>query len=86
MRTMGVTAGASEPARAIWRRLSMYWRQSRKALASHGLCSISNTTPSYFEVPNASAVSMSAGENAANAGFPSSSARMTPLRRIISVM
>ena len=27
----------------------MYCRQSRSRLPSHGLCSISNTTPSYFE-------------------------------------
>ena len=49
MRTIGVTAGASEPAFTICARLSMYCRQSRSARPSHGLCSISNTTPSNFE-------------------------------------
>ncbi len=38
---MGVTEGAGELDLAIWPRLSMYWRLSRSARMSHGLCSIS---------------------------------------------
>ena len=86
MRTIGVTAGTTEPAFAIWARLSMYCRQSRSARPSHGLCSISNTQPSNFDVLIASAESISAGVNAVNACWPCSSARMTPFRRGMSAM
>ena len=50
MRTIGVTAARPSRALAICARLSMYCRQSRSSRPSHGLCSISNTQPSYLEV------------------------------------
>src|SRR5215216_793533 len=81
MRAIGVTAGLSEPDCAISRRFSMYWRQSRKPLMSYGLCSISNTTPSYLALASALADSTSVGVNAVNACRPCSSARMMPLSR-----
>src|SRR5580704_16932297 len=84
IRTIGVTPGASEPEVAICRRLSMYCRPSRSARGSQKLCSISNTTPSYFETLSANAASISAGENVVKAGSPASSARITPLRCGIS--
>ena len=70
MRTIGVTAGASEPPFAICPRLSMYCSESRSARPSHGLCSISNTTPSNFDALIAIAESISAGEKAVKAGWP----------------
>src|SRR6185312_7918268 len=76
--------GATDPDLAIWPRLSMYCRLSRNARMSHGLCSISNTTPSYLAVVMAIAVSGSAWQNDVNAGLPDSSALMTPLRRGMS--
>jgi hypothetical protein len=86
MRTIGVTPGAGEPACTIWRRLSMYCRQSRSARPSHALCSISNTMPSYLDVLYAIADSTSALVNVVKLGCPCSSARITPLRRGISAM
>src|SRR5262245_24200276 len=86
MRTIGVTAGASEPDCTSWRRFSMNWSDSRSARASQGLCSISNTTPSYFETLMASAESTSAGAKAVKVACPCSSARMMPLRRGSSLM
>src|SRR5215469_8253162 len=64
----------------------MYWKQSRKLRPFQKLCSISNTTPSYFEVLMDSAELISAGENAVKVGFPCSSARITPFRRGRSAM
>src|SRR5262245_52349744 len=86
MRTMGVTGGATEADLAICPRLSMYCKLSRNALMSHGLCSISNTMPSYLAVAIAMAVSGSAWQNDVNAGLPDSRARITPLRRGMSAM
>ena len=71
----------AEAALAICARLSMYCRQSRSVRLSHGLCSISNTQPSNFEVLIASAESISAGAKHVNACCPDSSARMTQFRR-----
>ena len=86
MRTIGVTAGASEPLFAICPRFSMYCSESRSARPSQGLCSISNTTPSNFDALIAIAESVSAGEKAVKAGWPASSARMMPLSRGSSAM
>src|SRR5579871_2026964 len=85
-RTIGVTPGTTEAALAIWARLSMYCRQSRSSRPSHGLCSISNTQPSYFEVASAIAVLSSAGAKHVSACCPASSARMTPLSRGLSAI
>ena len=63
MRTIGVTGG-TRPALAICARLSMYCRQSRSRPESHGLCSISNTQPSYFEALIAIAESTCGGRKA----------------------
>src|SRR5712691_6068038 len=82
MRTNGVTAGATEPALAICAGLRRYCRASWSAFGSQGLCSISNTTPSYGDVLKAMAVVRSALANEANAGLPLSQARITPLRRL----
>src|SRR5580658_5300804 len=84
MRTIGVTAGAMDPDEAICLRFSMYCRQSRSALMSYGLCSISNTTPSYGAVLMVRALPTSPGEKVTNAGLPDASARMAPFRRGIS--
>src|SRR6185295_10912885 len=86
MRTIGVTAGATEPDFAIWPRLSMYCRLSRSARMSHGLCSISYTMPSYLAVAIAIAVSGSAWQNEVNEGLPDSRALITLLRRGSSTM
>src|SRR5437763_14326419 len=86
MRTIGVTAGATEADLAICPRLSMYCRLSRKARISQGLCSISYTMPSYFAVLMAIAVSGSAWQKDVNAGLPLSKARITPFNRAISAM
>src|SRR5689334_11512246 len=80
MRTIGVTGG-TRPALAIWARLSMYCRQSRSRPLSQGLCSISNTQPSYFEALIAIAESVWAGAKQVSACWPASRARMTLLRR-----
>src|ERR1051326_3926076 len=85
-RTIGVTLGTTDAALAIWARLSMYCRQSRNSRPSHGLCSISNTQPSYFEVASEIAVLSSAGAKHVSACCPASSARMTPLSRGISAI
>ena len=85
MRTIGVTGG-TRPALAIWARLSMYCRQSRSRPESHGLCSISNTQPSYFDALNAIAESTCAGAKQVSACWPASSARMMLLRRGSSAM
>ena len=85
MRTIGVTGGTS-PALAICARLSMYCRQSRNSRPSHGLCSISNTQPSNFDVLMASAELISAGAKQVSACWPASSARMTLFRRGRSAM
>ena len=77
----GVTPGATEPALAIWARLSMYCRQSRNSRPSHGWCSISNTQPSNFEALMPIAALISAGEKHVSACWPASSARMTLLSR-----
>src|ERR1041384_4465845 len=84
MRTNGVTAGAIEPEVAICRRFSMYCRQSRSALMSYGLCSISNTTPSYGAPEMVSALLISPLVKGTNAGLPDSSALIAPLRRGMS--
>src|ERR1700722_9012118 len=81
MRTIGVTPGTRDAALAICARLSMYCRQSRNSLPSHGLCSISNTQPSNLDVLIATALLISAGAKQVSACWPASSARMTPLRR-----
>src|SRR5580704_1505676 len=86
MRTNGVTAGAMLPEFAIWRRFSMYCMQSRNALMSYGLCSISNTTPSYGALEMVSALLISPGEKGTNAGLPDSSALIAPLRRGMSAI
>src|SRR5215510_11823856 len=86
MRTIGVTAGATEPERAIWPRLSMYCMLSRSARMSHGLCSISYTMPSYLAVAIAIALSGSAWQNDVNVGLPDSRALITLLRRGSSAM
>ena len=69
MRTIGVTGGTS-PALAICARLSMYCRQSRSRPESHGLCSISNTQPSYFDALMAVAESTWAGAKQVSACCP----------------
>src|ERR1700704_6639203 len=84
MRTNGVTAGAMLPDPAICRRFSMYSMQSRSALMSYGLCSISNTTPSYGAPEMVSALLISPLVNGTNAGLPDSSALIAPLRRGMS--
>src|SRR6476659_3007391 len=84
--TNGVTAGAIEPELAIWRRFSMYCMQSRSALMSYGLCSISNTTPSYGAPEIVSALLISPLVNGTNAGLPDSSALIAPLRRGMSAI
>src|SRR6266700_6691131 len=86
MRTNGVTVGATEPDLAIFSRLRRYCRASCSALGSQGLCSISNTTPSYGDVLKAMAVARSALANEAKAGLPLSQARITPLRRLALVI
>ena len=86
MRTNGVTAGAILPDVAIWRRLSMYCMQSRSALMSYGLCSISNTTPSYGALEMVSALLISPGENGTKVGLPDSSALIAPFRRGMSAI
>src|SRR5262249_24849490 len=80
MRTSGVTGGTS-PALAICARLSMYCRQSRSRPESHGLCSISNTQPSYFDALIAIAESTWAGAKQVSACWPPSRARMMLLKR-----
>src|SRR4029079_5470438 len=80
MRTIGVTGGTS-PALAICARLSMYCRQSRSRPESHGLCSISNTQPSYLDALRAVAESTWAGAKHVSACCPPSSALMTLFRR-----
>src|SRR5262245_56018813 len=79
MRTIGVTGG-TRPALAICARLSMYCRQSRRRPESHGLCSISNTQPSYFDALMPTAESTWAGAKQVSACWPASSARMTLFR------
>src|SRR5436190_1342444 len=64
----------------------MYCKLSRNPLMSQGLCSISNTIPSYLAVAIAMAVSASAWQNDVNACLPDSKARITPLRRGMSAM
>src|SRR4051812_48381843 len=86
MGTIGATVGTIEPDLTICPRLSMYCKQSRRRNPSHGLCSISYTTPSNFEVLLAIAESISAGENEVRATCPASSALMTLLRRGISAI
>ena len=86
IRTNGVTAGAILPDVAICRRLSMYCMQSRSALMSYGLCSISNTTPSNAAPPIVNALLISALVNGANAGLPDSRALITPFRRGMSIV
>src|SRR6476469_3179723 len=85
MRTIGVTGG-TRPALAIWARLSMYCKQSRSRPESQGLCSISNTQPSYFDALSAVAESTCAGAKQVSACWPASRARMTLLRRCRSAM
>src|SRR5262245_53614934 len=80
MRTIGVTGGTS-PALAICARLSMYCRQSRSLPESHGLCSISNTQPSYLDALRAMAESTWAGAKHVSACCPPSSALITLFRR-----
>src|SRR3954452_20224601 len=80
MRTSGVTGG-TRPALATWARLSMYCRQSRSRPLSQGLCSISNTQPSYFDWLIPMAESTWAGAKQVSACWPASRARMTLLRR-----
>src|ERR1700760_1034787 len=80
MRTIGVTGGTS-PALAICARFSMYCRQSRSRPLSQGLCSISNTQPSYFDWLIPTAESVWAGAKQVSACWPASRARMTLLRR-----
>jgi hypothetical protein len=86
MRTKGVTAGAMLPDVAICRRFSMYCMQSLSALMSYGLCSISNTTPSYGADEMVSALLTSPGENGTKAGLPDSSALIAPFRRGMSMV
>src|SRR5205085_12346903 len=78
MRTIGVTAGASVADDTICWRFSMYCRQSRRVLMSYPLCSISNTTPSYFSVATACALPVSPGWKHTNVLLPASSARLVP--------
>src|SRR3954447_25578286 len=85
MRTSGLTGG-TRPALAICARLSIYCRQSRNRPLSHGLCSISNTQPSYFEALIAIAESTCAGAKQVSACWPASRARMMLLRRGSSAM
>src|SRR5579883_1313951 len=86
MRTIGVTAGASEPPVTSCRRLSMYCMASRSWRGSQKLCSISKTTPSNFDWLSATAGSISAGEKHVKAVWPLSKALMTWLRRGSSAM
>src|SRR6185312_7173816 len=86
MRTNGVTAGAMLPDVAICRRFSMYCMQSRSALMSYGLCSISTTTPSNAVVLMLTALPISGPVNGTKVGLPDSSALIAPLRRGISMV
>src|SRR3990172_13062067 len=83
---MGVTAGARVPAFTICFRSSMYCRQSRSPRMSYGLCSISNTTPSYGAALMACAALISGTEKVTKAGLPCSRALIAPFRRGVSAM
>ncbi len=84
IRTKGATRGVSVPPSRICWRFSMYCKQSRSVRMSYGLCSISNTQPSYWLALMAMAFSMLAGVKGTNTGLPSASSLMTGLRRGIS--
>ncbi len=53
---------------------------------SYGLCSISNTTPSYGAPAMVSALLISPLANGTNAGLPDSSALIAPFRRGMSAI
>jgi hypothetical protein len=59
----------------------MYCRQSRSSRPSHGLCSISNTQASNFDVLMAIAEPISAGAKHVSECWPASRARMMLFRR-----
>ncbi len=61
---MVVLPRVAEVLRQICRRLNMYCRQSRRLLMSYGLCSASNTMPSYDAADSAMALSIVGGEKA----------------------
>jgi len=84
MRTIGVTAGESDCRSNSWRRFSMYCRQSRSPRMSYGLCSASNTTPSYLAVASSMALSIAGGEKTVMGICRWSSRRMMLFRRGVS--
>src|ERR1700721_1527051 len=81
---MGVTPGATQPDIAICLRLRRYCRESCKVRTSQGLCSISNTSPSYGAVLNSIAVWRSACAKQPTAVLPASQARIMLFKRFFS--